>query len=154
MALVDRQRCRFAVNLPGAGVDDLGVGVVAPARFEQRELGPAVDVEVRCRIPHAVDVAHLPGEVEDDLPVSHQVVHGALLANVCDVDPQSGFEAGNVEQVAAVIGDERVNEQDVGAERRERPREIAPDKAKPTRDEHAAPAIEVVRRKGQVSANC
>ena len=69
-----------------------------------------------CGIPHAVDVAHLAGEIEDDLAVSHQVVHRALLADVGDVDPQPRLEAGDVEQIAAVVGDQRVDEQDVGAE--------------------------------------
>ena len=124
------------------------------ARFEQRELGAAVDVEVRAGIPHAVDVAHLAGEIEDDLPVFHQEVHRALLADVGDVDLQPRLEAGNVEQVAAVIGDQRVDEQDVGAEVGERPREIAPDEAEAAGDKHAAPAIEVVMGQGQVSANC
>ena len=56
------------------------------ARLEQRQLAAAVDLEIGVRIPHAVDVADLPGEVEDDLATAHQVVHRARLPHVGDVD--------------------------------------------------------------------
>jgi hypothetical protein len=51
-------------------------------------------------------VAHLPREVEDHIVVAHQVVHGALLADVGDVHLEALFDAVDVEQVAAVVGDE------------------------------------------------
>jgi hypothetical protein len=50
----------------------------------------------------------------------HQVVHRALLAHVGDVDAHAVLDARDVEQVAAVVGDERVDEQHVGAEIDER----------------------------------
>src|SRR5438132_1691297 len=69
-------------------------------RREDRQLTAAVDFEVRVRIAHAVDVAHLAGEVEDHRAVADQVVHRRLLAHVGDVHAQSIGEAVDVEQVA------------------------------------------------------
>ena len=74
MRLVDRQGVGAPVDLPRAGEHDLGVLVEVPARLEQGQLAEAVDLEIRVRIAHAVDVTDLPGEVEDDLLPAHQFV--------------------------------------------------------------------------------
>ena len=117
------------------------------AGLEQGELAAAVDVEIGVRIAHAVDVADLAGEVEDHLAVAHQVVHRARLAHVGDVDAQPIGDAVDVEEVAAVVGDERVDQQDVGAEVDELPREVAADEPEPAGDHHPAAAIEVAVRR-------
>jgi hypothetical protein len=83
------QRAGPSVHLTRAGVDDFGAGVVMAARFEQRELRAAVDLEVGVRVAHAVDVADLAGEVEDDVLAPHQIVHRARLADVGDIQPQA-----------------------------------------------------------------
>ena len=97
------------------------------------------------RIAHAVDVADLPGEIEDDLAVAHEVVHRARLPDVGDVDAHAILDARDVEEVAAVVGNERVDEQDVGAEIDEAAREVAADEPEPAGDHHAAAAIELAR---------
>ena len=48
-------------------------------------------------------------------------------------------DAVDVEQVAAVVGDERIDEQHVGAELDQPPREIAADEAEAAGDETARP---------------
>ena len=100
------------------------------ARLEQRQLAAAVDLEVGVRVAHAVDVADLAGEVEDHLAVAHQVVHRARLAHVGDVHADAILDAGDVEQVAAVVGDQRVDQQHVGAERDQPVRQVAADEAR------------------------
>ena len=153
---VDRQRVGPAVDLARAGEDDLRAGIVVAARLEQRQLAAAVDLEIRVRIPHAVDVAHLAGEVEDDVAVAHEVVHRALLADVGDVDADAIGDAVDVEQVAAVVGDQRVDEQHVGAELDEPAREVAADEAEAAGDHHAAAAVElaVVGGHGAARGRC
>ena len=113
------------------------------ARLEQRQLAAAVDLEVGVRIAHAVDVADLAGEVEDHLAALHQVVHRAGLAHVGDVHRDAVLDAGDVEQVAAVVGNQRIDQQDVGAELHQAVREVAADEAEPAGDHHAAAAIEI-----------
>ena len=114
------------------------------ARLEQRQLAAAVDLEIGVRIAHAVDVADLAGEVEDHLAALHEVIHRAGLPHVGDVDRDAVFDAGDVEQVAAVVGDQRVDQQHVGAELDQAVREVAADEAEAAGDHHAAAAIEVV----------
>ena len=56
------------------------------------------------------------------------------------------LDAGDVEQVAAVLGDQRIDEQHVGAELDEAVREVAADEAEAAGDHHAPAAIESARR--------
>ena len=86
MAFGHRQHVGPPVDLARARIDHLDARVVVAARLEQRQLAAAVDVEVRVRILHAVDVADLAGQVENHFAVAHQVVHGAGLPHVGDVD--------------------------------------------------------------------
>ncbi len=143
MTLGDRQRVGLAVDLPGAGVDDLGARIVMTAGLEQRQLAAAVDLEIGVRVTHAVDVTDLAGQVEDHVAPLHQVVHRAGLAHVGDVDVNPILDAGDVVQVAAVVGDQRIDQQHVGAEIGEAMGEVAADEAEAARDHHAAPAIEL-----------
>ncbi len=151
MGLVDRQGGGSPVDLSRAGEHDLHSGVVVAARFEDRELAPAVDLEIRVRIAHAVDVAHLAGEVEDHRPVAHQVVHRRVLTDVRDVDVHAIGDAVDVEHVAAVVGDQRIDEEHVCAERHELAREIAADEPEAAGDHHVPAPVElaVVGRHGR-----
>ena len=119
MVLVDRQAVRRAVDLPRAGEDDPHRRVVPPAGLEHRQLRAAVDLEIRVRVAHAVDVADLPGEVEDHLAVLHQRVHRRLVAHVGDVDADAVLDAVDVEPVAAVVRDSASRRS--GRRRRPRP---------------------------------
>jgi hypothetical protein len=151
MRLGDRQRIGPAVDLPRAGEHDLDLRVVIAARLEHRQLTAAVDLEVGVRIPHAVDVAHLPGEAEDHVAVADQIVHRRLLTDVGDVDVDPIGDAVDVEQVAAVIGDQRVDQQHVGAEVDQHARQIAADEAETAGDHHGAAAVELAVVSGHPS---
>jgi hypothetical protein len=137
---VGRTRC---VDLPRAGEHDLGRRVVIAACLEQRQLGAAVDVEVVVRVAHAVDVADLAGEVEDHLAIAYQVVHRRVLPDVGDVDADLRLDAVDVEEVPAVVVDQRVDQQHIGAERRQLARQVAADEAEAAGHHDAATAIEV-----------
>ena len=137
-----RQRVGPAVDLARAGEDDLDPRVVAAARLEDRQLAAAVDLEIRVRILHAVDVADLAGEIEDDVLIAHQVIHGALLPHVGDVDAQPVLDAADVEQVAAVVGDQRVDDRARGRRARRAGAQVAADEAQAAGDHHRAIAVE------------
>ena len=85
----------------------------------------------------------LAREIENHRPIAHEIVHRRLLPDIGDVDVHAIDDAVDVEQVAAVIGDEGVDEQDVGAALDERARQIAADEAEPAGDHHLAAAIEL-----------
>ena len=91
-----------------------------------------------------------PGQVEDDVPVAHQIVHRARLAHIRDVHAHAIGDAVDVEEVAAVVGNERVDDEDVGAESGQPVRQIAADEPEAAGDEHLAAAVELaVRRHGR-----
>ena len=140
--LVDRQVERAAVDLARAGVDDLQLGVVLAHGLEHAQLARAVDLEVGHRVGHRVDVAHLAGEVEEHLLPAHEVLH-AVPAHVGDVDADLVLVAGEVEQVAAVVGQQAVDRGHVRADVRERPAQVRADEAEPAGDEHAAALVEL-----------
>ena len=73
-----------------------------------------------------------------------------LLADVGDVDAHAVGDAVDVEQVAAVVGDQRVDEQHVGAELDELAREVAADEAEAAGDHHRAAAVELAVVDGHV----
>ena len=103
MIFGDRQRIRLSVDLARACEHDFDARVELAARLENRQLTAAIDFEIRVRISHAVDVAHLAGEIEDDLAVAHEVIHRAFLTDIRDVDPHSIGDAIDVEKVGARI---------------------------------------------------
>ena len=84
-----------------------------------------------------------PARLKITVVIAHQVVHRALLAHVGDVHAHAIRDAVDVEQVAAVVGDERVDEQDVGAELDQPARQVAADEAEAAGDHHLAAAVEL-----------
>ncbi len=143
MLLGHRQELGLSIDLARAREDDFGDRIVMPAGFEERQLAVAIDLEIRVGISNAVDVAHLPGHVEDDFAIAHQIVHRAGLTDISDVDPHAIFDAGNVEQVAAVIGNERVDQENICAKLDEPAGEITADESEPARDHHAPAAVKI-----------
>ena len=61
------------------------------------------------------------------------------------------LDAVDVEEVAAVVGDQRVDEQDVGAEVDELARQVAADEPEAAGDHHAAAAVELAVRSADMS---
>ena len=145
VALVHRQVIGAAVDLARAGIDHPHRRVVASAGFEHRQLRPAVDVEIGLRVPHAVDVADLAGEVEDRVAILHQRSHRGLIADVGDVDPDRRHEPVQVEAIAAVLRVQRVDDQDVRAGLDQEPRQVAADEAHAAGDHHPPAAVELAQ---------
>ena len=148
MALIDRKRVGAPVHLARTGEDDLHLRVVVAARLENGELAAAVDLEIGVGVPHAVDVAHLAREAEDDVAIADEMVHRRLLADVGHVDAHPIGDAVDVEQVAAGVRDERVHEQHVGAELDQAAREVAADEPEAAGDHHGAVAVELAVLRG------
>jgi hypothetical protein len=114
VAFMHREKVRSAVNLSGAGVDDLDGRVVFAARFKNKQLGPAIDVEVHKRIFHGIEVACLAGEVEQIVLALDQVSHTEFITNVGDVDANPAFMAIQIEEITPVLGDKAVYDRHPG----------------------------------------
>jgi hypothetical protein len=134
--LVDGKRGGSPVDLAVSGEYDLRGRVVSAACLQERELGATVQLEIVLRVLHAVDVAHLSGEIEDHLAVAHEGVQAGPVAQVDHVDPGPLLEAGHVVPVAAATRNQRIDDRDVGAEGDELVGEIAPDESEAAGDEH------------------
>ena len=85
-------------------------GIVLAAGFEDGELRAAVDLQVGVRVLHRVHVAGLAGQVEQVVLPLHEVAHAVLVAHVGDIDADAVLDAGDVEEVAAVFGDQAVDQ--------------------------------------------
>ena len=79
-----------------------------------------------------------------------QVIHRARLAHVGDIDAHAVFDIRDIEQVAAVVRNQGIDDEHTCAELDELMRECAADETKPAGDHDAAVAIEgaVVRTAG------
>ncbi len=135
MPFVHRQIVRDAVDLPGARKDDLDVPVVLSAGLQDGELGAAVDLQVGVGLPHRVQVAGLSRQVEQVVLASDQIIHAILVPHVGDVHPHPVLDARDVEQVAAVFGDQGVHEHHVGPQVHQPAGQGGSDEPQPPRDQ-------------------
>ena len=87
-------------------------------------------------------MAHLTREVEDHVAIADEIIHRRLLTYVRDVHADAAGDAVDIEQIAAVVGDQRIHQQDVRAQLDEVPREIAADESDAAGDHHRAAAVE------------
>ena len=113
--------------------------VVATAVLQQGELGGAVELEVREGVLHRVEMARLPGEVEEELGPLHERREPLRVAQVGE-DDLGALEAVYIRVVAAVTRHERVDERHLAARVDERERQVRADEAEPAGDQDAPPA--------------
>jgi hypothetical protein len=128
---------RPAVNLPGAGEDDFDLRVVDAAGLEDGKLRLAIDLEVRHRVPHRIEMAGLAGEVEEVIFPLHERAEAVGVADVGDVDLEPVADALDVVTIPAVIGQKAIHHGNVGAEGVEAPGEVRADKAEAAGDQDA-----------------
>ena len=87
-------------------------------------------------------MAHLAGQVEQHLLAAHQVVHG-VAAHVGDVDADLVLVAGEVEEVAAVVGEQAVHGQHLRPEVGQGAAEVGADEPERAGDHDLPAAVEV-----------
>jgi len=137
MTLVDREKIRSPINLPRAGINDPDGGVVFPARFKNKQLGPAIDVEIHKGILHGVEMARLSGEVEQVVLTLDQVSHAELIPNIGDVDSNPVFITFKIKEVAPILRNKAVYDRHSSPDIGQRPGQVASDETQPPGDEDA-----------------
>ena len=156
---VDRiERMRFRnreltwapVNLARAREHDFDFRITGAAGLEDGKLGLAIDLQVRHRIEHRIEVARLPGEVEEVIFSLHQVPQAMAVANIGDVDLDAVANVFDVIKIAAVIRDQTIDDRHLRAKLNETPREIRSDEAQAAGDEHARIGERVVHARLQL----
>jgi hypothetical protein len=79
---------------------------VSAAGLQDGKLAPAIDIQIGLGIGHRVDVTQSAGQVEHDLLTFHEMVHRELITDVGHVHGYTILEAGNIEKVATIVGDQ------------------------------------------------
>ncbi len=116
--LIDGEPLGPAVNLPRAGKHDADPRVDLPARFQDRKLRAAVDLQVGERILHRIEMARLAGEVEQEVLAVEMRAQAIAVAHVGDVHADAILDPLDVESVAAVFGHQAVDQRDLCARNR------------------------------------
>ena len=88
-------------------------------------------------------MADLTREVENHVPPADEVIHGALLADVGDVHAQSIGQTVYIEQVAAVLRDQGVDQEDARAQVDQPAGQIAANEPEAAGDQHLAATVEL-----------
>src|SRR5438093_13597840 len=79
MVLLDRLTDDLPQHQSRAGEDDSDLWIQLTAQLQQLERSSAVEIQVLKRNLGAVDIAHLPGQVEDDVRVPDEGFHQRLI---------------------------------------------------------------------------
>ena len=84
-------------------------------------------------------MAGLPGEVEQVMLAAQKLGQAVPVAHIGQIDVQFALKAADIAPVAAVFGNQAVEQRDLGAERHKLPSQVGSDEAEPAGDEYAFP---------------
>ena len=79
----------------------------------------------------------LARQIEQVIFVSQQVLHAVAIAHVGDIDLNLVFDAVEIKQIAAVIGNKTIDERNLRSQGGEPAREVGTDEAQPARNQNA-----------------
>ncbi len=138
MFFIYRQIAGCAIDLAGAGEHDPGLGRHFPAGLQQVQLGFGIDRQVGEGIGHRVEMAGLADQIEDDVAITNEVGQNVPVPEVGQVDRNPVGNPIQIEPVAAVLGYQAVDNQDVGAQRDQAARQVRADETESAGDQHPA----------------
>src|SRR5207247_10891519 len=104
-----------SVDEPGAGEDHLWPTPNGSTRLEERQVPPAVDVEIHERVAIRVDIADLRGQAEDVVDRRHEPSHEHSIPDVADDEPELVLSVWQIGCVPTVERQHRVEDDDVRA---------------------------------------
>jgi hypothetical protein len=102
---------------------------VLPARFQNGELSPAVDVQICIRILHRVDVACLAGKIEENVLSLDEVAHAVPVSDIRDVYAYLVLDAVNIVKAAPILRYQTVNQCDLRSKSHEPSSKVGADEA-------------------------
>jgi hypothetical protein len=135
MGLIDRQILWHAVDLARAGIDDPHSPRQAPARLQELQLRHRVNLHVPLREVHAVHVADLAGQVEDDVAGSEPIGEPFRLADRVRTHLDPVADRLDVVGIGAAARDRGIHDGDLRSGLDQPDREVAADEAKPARNQ-------------------
>src|SRR6185312_6492800 len=108
-------------------------------RFQQRELGPAVDFQIRLGIAHRIHVTGLSRKIEEKMLPAQKLRQTVPIAHIRQIEAHLALKAPQIVTRAAVLRNETVENRDLGSQLHERASQIRSDKTQAARDQHALP---------------
>jgi hypothetical protein len=127
--LIHGQVLGYAVNLPRTGVDYPDPKPLAPQDLEEAQMGRRVDLQVTLGRHHAVDVADLARQIEDDIAPRENLPELLSLPDV----PRNQFnpvrDGRKIMGIGPAARARRVYDDHPGAEFDQPDRQVAPDEA-------------------------
>ncbi len=127
---------RPPVDLPRAGEDYLDLWIAGAACLQDRKLRTAIDFQVGHRIDHGIEVTRLSGQIEKVVFSANERLQTVSVAHVGDIDVQLVAKTFEVERIAAVLGNQAIDEGKVGPETNEPAGQVGADKAQTSRDQN------------------
>jgi len=116
MVLIDGQVPGPAVDLTGSGVNDPETGVEAGAAFQEAELRHGVQLRIPAWPLHAVGVADLARQIEDQIRGADMVLQRGGVGDVAMEDRDRVTDRFKVGLVGAAARDGGIDDGDAGAE--------------------------------------
>ena len=138
VGFVHREVLRHAEDLAGAGVDHADPGRLTGAFFDEAEMRFGVEGGVAPRLLHAVNVADLAGDVEDDLGLSQCGGERGSVGDIFGDHADFGAERIEVVRVGAAASNLAIDHGDARAGPGKTHCEIAANESKATRDDDVA----------------
>jgi hypothetical protein len=85
---------------------------------------------------HRIEVACLPGEVEEIVLALNEIGHAMRIPDVRDIDLYAIFDARNIEEITTILRDQAINHQNPSAELNQSAREVRANEPERARDQH------------------
>src|SRR6266446_2298090 len=102
MVLLDQLTDDLPQHQSRAGEDDSDLWIELTAQLQQLERSSAVEIQVLKRNLGAVDIAHLPGQVEDDVRVPDEGFHQRLIPIIAHTQRHLVANLRYVGEIAAI----------------------------------------------------
>src|SRR6266850_738347 len=129
-----RQTGRPPIRLPGSGVNHMRRSILLPARFENREWGKRIHMQIGKRIFHRFDVTDMASKIEDILLIANEPAHQQEVSRVTFDDLDILANGFNIEVIGAAGGIQRIDDADRGPDLDQTYCQVAADEAQAARD--------------------
>ena len=121
------------------------------ARFQDLQLRGRVNIQIGQRIYHGIEMTGLTSEIEKKLSFLDERGHGCGVTNIGPIDSHAVANTVNIKEIAAVLRNQAVDQDDPGAQLDQSPRQGRANKAKTPGDKDIGASKNLVgQRHGRI----
>ncbi len=96
--------------------DDLHLPIIFSTGFKKDQGSPAVDVQILDRVPNAIHMVHLTGQMKDEFLIFHQIVHRMFIPDIAEVDLYVIHDLLHIEKISSQTGHHIINDRHSGSQ--------------------------------------